>query len=76
MPRYHFHVFTDGEERDGDGYECADIYVAQSQAVRMSGEIIRDLGRRFWNGGEWRLEVTDTDGKTLFIVRFSAEDVV
>lgn len=75
MARYHFNVFPDGCGSDPDGTECADVYIAQSEAVRMSGEIIRDLGRRFWNAGQWRLEMTDDKGKTLFVVRFSAEEV-
>jgi hypothetical protein len=32
------------------------------------------MGARFWNGTEWKLEVTDDQGRTLFILRFSAEE--
>jgi hypothetical protein len=74
MPRFYFNVFPNGPERDQDGSECLDIYVAQSNAVRMAGEIMRDLGRKNWSG-EWRLEMSDAQGQNLFIVRFSAEEV-
>lgn len=76
MPRFFFHVYDDQSLLDDEGTELADIYVAQGQAIRMSGEIIRDLRGQFWNSGEWRLEVTDARGTTLFIVRFSAEEHV
>ena len=75
MPRYFFHVFDGVSTPDLEGTELADIYIAQSEAIRMSGEIMRDLGAKFWDGSDWRLEVTDADGRTLFIVRFSAEEV-
>lgn len=44
MPRYFFHV-TDGYSiRDAEGTELPDIYAAQDQAIRTSGEILRDMG--------------------------------
>ena len=74
MPRYFFHV-TDGySDRDDEGTELRDIYVAQDQAVKMAGEILRDMGSRFWSGTEWTLEVTDGSGKRLFILRVSVEE--
>lgn len=74
MPRYFFHV-TDGySTRDTDGTELPDIYAAQDQAIRTSGEILRDMGAKFWDGTEWKLEVADEQGQVLFILRFSAEE--
>ncbi len=40
----------------------------------MSGQILRDMGAKFWNGTEWRLEVADERGDTLFVLNFSAEE--
>lgn len=74
MPRYFFHV-TDGySTRDDEGTELPDIYTAQDQAIRTSGELLRDMGGEFWNGTEWKLEVTDEQGQTLLTLRFSAEE--
>lgn len=75
MALYFFNVFPDGSDPDSEGTECPDIYIAQSQAIRMAGEIMTDLGRRFWSGSQWRLEVSNRQGQTVFIVRFSAEEV-
>ncbi len=75
MPRFFFNVYDDAPIPDSDGTDLPDIYVAQSEAIRMSGEVMRDLGSRFWDGAKWRLEMTDAEGRVLFIVRFSAEEV-
>ena len=74
MPRYFFHVYDGSSSPDTDGTELADIYTAQAAAIRTSGEILRDMGAKFWNGTEWRLEVADEHGDTLFVLRFSAEE--
>jgi hypothetical protein len=74
MPRFFFHVIDGYSDRDDEGTELPDIFTAQDQAVKMTGEILRDLGAKIWNGAEWSLEVTDESGETLFILRFSAEE--
>jgi hypothetical protein len=75
VPRYYFHVFDGYSEPDDTGTEFPDIYTAQSEAIRVSGEIIRDMGAKFWDGSEWRLEVTDEQGTVLFVLRFAAEEM-
>jgi hypothetical protein len=74
MPRYFFHVRDGYTARDSEGTELPDIYAAQEQAIHMSGEILRDMGGKFWNGTEWKLEVTDEHSEVLFVLRFSAEE--
>ncbi len=74
MPRYFFHVDDGVSLRDDVGTELRDIYTAQAEAIRTSGEILREMGAKFWNGTDWSLEVTDDSGKALFVLRFSAEE--
>ena len=74
MPRYVFNVQDGSSTRDADGTDLPDIYAAQEQAIRTSGELLRDLGARVWDGGEWRVEVSDERGQVLFALRFSAEE--
>jgi hypothetical protein len=74
VPRYFFDVHDGTDVRDLDGTELPDMYIAQAEAIRMSGEILREMGANFWDGTEWRLEVTDESGKVLFVLRFSAEE--
>lgn len=74
MPRYFFHV-TDGYSApDLDGTELPDIYTAQALAIRMTGELLRDMGAKFWNGTQWKLEVAEERGRILFTLHFSAEE--
>jgi len=49
-------------------------YTAQAQAIRTSGELLRDMGARFWDSTAWKLEVADERGQVLFVLRFSAEE--
>ena len=74
MPRYFFNVYDGYSELDTDGTELPDIYTAQSEAIRLSGEILREEGGRFWNNTEWKLEVADENGTILFVLTFSAHE--
>ena len=74
MPRYFFNVFDGYSSLDMDGTELPDIYTAQNEAIRFSGEILREEGGKFWNGTEWKLEVTDESGTVLFTLHFSAHE--
>jgi hypothetical protein len=74
MPRYFFDI-TDGHfDPDTEGTELPDIYAAPAEAIRASGEMLSDLGAKFWNGGEWKMEVRDEARRRLFTLRFSAEE--
>ena len=74
MPRYFFHVHDGSSTLDSEGTELPDIFAAQEEAILLSGELLREMGGKFWNGEEWSLEVTDEAGRILFILRFSAEE--
>ena len=74
MPRYFFHVHDGNSARDHEGIELPDIFAAQEQAILLSGELLREMGGRFWDGETWSLEVADEAGRMLFILRFSAEE--
>ena len=76
MPRYFFNVYDGYSSFDQDGTELPDIYTAHSEAIRLSGEILREVGGKFWNGTEWKLEVTDEKGAVLFVLRFSAHEIL
>ena len=73
MPRYFFHVYDGFSTKDIEGTKLPDIFLAQEEAIRLSGELLREMGGKFWNGTEWSLEVTDQGGLVLFRLRFSAD---
>ena len=75
MPRYFFHS-SDSPLLDDAGTELPGIAAAQSEALRMSGQIIKQgsMGN-LWNDIPWELKVTDgpaPDGQTLFVLRLTA----
>ena len=74
MPRYFFHVYDGYTSVDDEGTELPDVYTAQAEAICMSGEILRDMGAKFWDGTEWRMEVADERSQILFVLHFSAEE--
>ena len=73
MPRYYFHVRDGHEALDQEGVELAGIEKARALAIVASGEMLRDLGGRFWDSGEWRMWVMDESGATVCELKFSAE---
>ena len=75
MPRYYFNLKDGRESLDDVGSEFPDIHAARREAVRYSGEVLRDGGASLWEGSSWQLWVTDEPsgkGKTFFTLNFSA----
>ena len=73
-PRYFFHVHDGSSTRDREGTDLPDIYAAQEMAICTSGELLREMGAKFWDCLEWSLEVTDEAGRVLFTLRFSVQE--
>ena len=65
MPRYFFHVHDGIGVPDRDGVEIADPHEARVQALIACGEAIKELRGRFWEEGEWRMQVVDESGVTV-----------
>ncbi len=73
MPRFFFHIRDGTYLPDTEGTELPNIEAARIQAVRASGEAIRDLGVKFWDyQGEWAMNVTDEAGNKVVTLKFSA----
>ena len=60
MPRYVFHL-----EGSQLASELPGPDEARLAAVISAGEMLRDVSARFWNGPEWRMQVTDEQGETI-----------
>jgi hypothetical protein len=75
MPRYFFHI-SDGASLYDPGTELPDIAAARTAALQTSGEIIKQASMEtLWRGIPWEMKVTDgplPEGRTLFVLRFSA----
>jgi hypothetical protein len=72
MPRYFFHI-NDGKDcPDTEGTVLADAATAHAQAVETAGAMLKDKGKRLWDGAEWRMTVIDGAGQTVCDLHFSA----
>lgn len=74
MPRYFFHVLDGHFVIDNEGTECAEMSEVRAQAIQTAGAILRDMGSKLAIGPEWQMHVTDASTKTVFKLRFSAEE--
>jgi hypothetical protein len=74
MPKYFFVVRQGDQTSDySDGIEFPDIGAVQLEAIKSTGEILRDLDYPFEAGSELRMEVADEACKPLFSLRVIAE---
>jgi hypothetical protein len=75
MPLYFFDVcHGKSSSRNDQGLEFPDDQGAWEEATTACGEIIRDLdGEMKASPDEWRMDVTNGEGKLVYRLRFSAE---
>ena len=73
MPRFFFHIHRGTLMRDLEGKSLPSVKAAWDHGVRACGELIRDLDGALEPECEWRVEVSDEKGATLFRLRFKAE---
>ena len=78
MARYFFNIRDGQTPVDDGGTELPDLYTARKEAIRLCGETLREVDGALGSDSDWRLEVTDDQSKTLFILRFSmqAQDAI
>lgn len=74
MPHYYFHTADGGRDIDRDGLELADDPAARSEAIRYAGAVMRDDPDLLWDGGDFRVEVTNEDKRLLFTIIMLAVD--
>lgn len=74
MPRYHFNIEDGYAEPDPDGLDLPDLGAARVEAARTFGELLRDKSESFWMSEDWRMEVTDSAGLTLFCLHLVGVD--
>ena len=74
MPRYFFNVHDGVYVPDEDGSELPDVYSAQTEAIKLCGALIAELGAKFWDHGEWKLEVCDSSTRLLFTLTLTAAE--
>ena len=73
MARYHFNIADGTEQSDPVGTELDSLQQVRHEALRFSGEVLREMGDEFWDDTEWKLTVTDNAGAKVLTLKFSAE---
>src|SRR4051794_29958342 len=73
MARYYFNIADGIEQPDPVGTELDSLQQVRHEALRFSGEVLREMGDEFWDDTEWKLTVTDNAGAQVLTLKFSAE---
>jgi hypothetical protein len=73
LPRYFFNVQHSPSGPDSEGSELPNLHAAREAAVKLCGEMIREMDDRFWDAPLWRLEVTNLEKRLLFSLTFAGE---
>ena len=74
MPKYFFVVRQGDRITDhSDGVDLPDLDAVQIEAIRSTGELLRDLNAPVESGWEWRMEVADEANNPVLSLRVIAE---
>jgi hypothetical protein len=66
MARYFFHTQTETRITDTDGLEYGTASEARAEAIRTSGQMMKDSADSFWGSRPWSVIVTDAAGLVLW----------
>ena len=75
LPRYYFDIKDGQDFPDLTGTECEDLTGARLEAIRYSGEVLKEMPERFWNCELWTMTVSDGAKAPIFTLKFIAEPV-
>jgi hypothetical protein len=76
MARYFFHVEDGKSYPDREGVELPDLKSVRGEALRASGEMLRENGLGLWDGQDWEMRVVDEAGQPVITLKFSAAEHV
>ena len=74
MPRYFFHSADGTRNWDQAGVELADDRAARTEAIQLTGAILKDEPEVLREGQDFRVEVTDLQKRLLFTIITLAVD--
>jgi hypothetical protein len=76
MPRYFFNIHDGKDVVDREGTVLKDEAQARADAVGLAGNVIAEMGGKFWDEErEWLMEVSDDTGAVLFALSFASVPV-
>jgi len=74
VPRFHFNVYDGTHHIDSEGAELPGLSAVRNYAVHYFRDMLQADLRTFWESGEWKMDVTDERGLTLFSLHFIGID--
>ncbi len=74
MERYYFDVKDGADHIDAEGSEWPDLHAVRIEAIRLSGEILKEMPASFCHAQQWQMSVSNRHRTLLFTLKFSAED--
>ena len=72
MPNFGFHI-RHGNHSSDHNVDLPDVRAAHEEATMIFGDMARDVAAQLSETPEWRMEVSDASGKSLFRLRLLTE---
>jgi hypothetical protein len=72
MPSFGFHI-RHGDHSSDHTIDLADARAAHEEATLIFGDMARDVAAQLSETPEWRIDVSDESGKSLFRLRLLTE---
>ena len=70
MPQFHFNIYDGIRTHDREGTALPDVHEARREALRRASAFLDEEVIRGRLGEDWRMEVTDDEGRLLFRLDF------
>jgi hypothetical protein len=72
MPNFSFHI-RHGNHFSDHNVDLPDVRAAHEEATMIFGDMARDVAAQLYETPEWRMDVSDQSGKSLFRLRLLTE---
>ena len=72
MPNFSFHI-RHGNHSSDHNIDLPDARAAHEEATMIFGDMARDVAAQLNETPEWRMDVSDASGKSLFRLRLLTE---
>lgn len=74
MPRYFFHTMNGARLTDAEGIDLPDASAAQTAAIKLAGELLKNTPDLLRETTDLKVEVTDAKAVVLFTVLVSVSN--
>jgi hypothetical protein len=75
MPAYHINIRSDSHIADSLDVEAESPTDLRLEMASFVGELLKDHAGLIWADEDWRVELTDSAGLILYVIRISASEI-